>query len=97
MTIAERINLHKCGYSKEEIAQLIEEEKNPSAPESDPEQAVEKVVETVQNEQPQNTEILNAIKDLTKAIQVQNLQNAQQKAPDVVTAQDVLTGALKNL
>lgn len=97
MTISERINLHKCGYSKEEIAQLIEEEKNPSTPESDPEQAVEKVVETVQNSQPQNAEILNAIKDLTKAIQAQNLQNAQQKAPEVVTAQDVLTGALKNL
>ena len=97
MTIAERINLHKCGYSKEEIAQLIEAEKNTSEPETNSEQAVEKVVETVQNEQPQNIEILNAIKDLTKAIQVQNLQNAQQKASEVVTAQDVLTGALKNL
>ena len=65
--------------------------------ETDPDQAVEKVVETVQNSQPQNAEILNAIKDLTKAIQAQNLQNAQQKTPEIVKAEDVLTGALKNL
>ncbi len=96
MTIAERINLHKCGYSKDEISQLIEEEKaaNTPTPEETP---VEKVVDNVQNVQPQNAEILNAIKDLTKAIQAQNLQNATQKAPEVVKAEDVLTGALKNL
>lgn len=96
MTISERINLHKCGYSKEEINQLIEDEKtaNTPVPEETP---VENPVENVQNVQPQNAEILNAIKDLTKAIQAQNLQNATQKAPEVVKAEDVLTGALKNL
>lgn len=96
MTIAERINLHKCGYTKEEITALIAEEK----------QAVEKPVETVDNPepqqqpehaQPQNAEILTAINNLTKAIQAQNIQNAQQKAPEIVKAEDVLTGALKNL
>lgn len=96
MTISERINLHRCGYSKDEINQLIEEEKaaNTPAPEEIP---VEKVVDNVQNVQPQNTEILNAIKDLTKAIQAQNLQNATQQAPKIEKAEDVLTGALKNL
>ena len=32
MTILERINLHKCGYTKEEIAALAEEEKNSPVP-----------------------------------------------------------------
>lgn len=96
MTISERINLHKCGYSKEEINQLIEDEKtaNTPVPEETP---VENHVENVQNVQPQNAEILNAIKDLTKAIQAQNLQNATQQAPKIEKAEDVLTGALKNL
>lgn len=92
MTISERISLHKCGYSREEINQLIEAEKAEQTPAEE-----ETPVEDVQNVQPQNTEILNAIKDLTKAIQAQNLQNATQQAPAVVKAEDVLTGALKNL
>lgn len=96
MTITERINLHKCGYSKEEIAALVEEEKTaliePEQPEEKPEQPVKPEVV-----QPQNTEILKAITDLTAAIQAQNLQRAKQDAPEIKTAEDVLVGALKNL
>lgn len=97
MTISERINLHKCGYSKEEINQLIEAEKAEQTPAPENTDPVEKVVENVQDVQPQNAEILSAIKDLTKAIQAQNLQNATQQAPKIEKAEDVLTGALKNL
>ena len=97
MTISERINLHKCGYSKEEINQLIEAEKAEQTLEQQNDDPVEKTVETVEKVQPQNDEILSAIKDLTKAIQAQNLQNATQQAPKIEKAEDVLTGALKNL
>lgn len=101
MTILERINLHKCGYTKEEIAALAEEEKQnpvvdpvepePTEPAADPTPAP--AAEPTTN----NAEILKAIKDLTAAIQTRNINNSQQEPPKVETAEDVLTGALKNL
>lgn len=91
MTIAERINLHKCGYSKEEIAALIAEEKA-AAPET-----VENPDEDGGTEHKGNSEILTAINNLTAAIQAQNLQRAEQNTPLKQTAEDVLNGALKNL
>jgi hypothetical protein len=100
MTILERINLHKCGYTKEEIAALAEEEKQnpvptetaePTEPAADPTSAP--AAEPTTN----NAEILKAIKDLTAAIQTRNINNSQQEPPKVETAEDVLTGALKNL
>lgn len=94
MTISERINLHKCGYTKEEIASLIAEEKaDPDPVPEDPAPAPEPEPQP----QPQNNEILDAIKNLTAAIQAQNLQRAAQNDPEPATPEDVLTGALKNL
>lgn len=96
MTISDRINLHRCGYSKEEINALIAEEKAAPAdpePASDPDPAPAPAAPA----QPQNTEILDAIKNLTAAIQAQNLQRAAQDPASPVTPEDVLTGALKNL
>lgn len=93
MTIAERINLHKCGYSKEEIAALIAEEKE----EHTIEEPASTVEEPTPKVKPENSEILAAINNLTAAIQAQNLQRAEQNTPAKQTAEDVLNGALKNL
>ena len=104
MTILERINLHKCGYTKEEIAAFAEEEKqNPvevaaDPVESEPAPAAEPTEPAPAAEHTTgNAEILKAIKDLTAAIQTRNINNSQQEPPKVETAEDVLTGALKNL
>lgn len=105
MTILERINLHKCGYTKEEIAALAEEEKqnhvevvaDPVEPEpTEPAPAAEPT-ERAPELPNGNAEILKAIKDLTAAIQTRNINTSQQEPPKVETAEDVLTGALKNL
>ena len=105
MTILERINLHKCGYTKEEIAALAEEEKqnpvevaaDPVEPEpTEPTPAAEPT-ERAPELPNGNAEILKAIKDLTAAIQTRNINNSQQEPPKVETAEDVLAGALKNL
>lgn len=105
MTILERINLHKCGYTKEEIAALAEEEKqnlvvvaDPVEPEpTEPAPAAEPTAAPAAEPNAANSEILKAIKDLTAAIQTRNINTSQQETPKVETAEDVLTGALKNL
>ena len=94
MTIAERIQLHRLGYSKEEIAELaaagydpagLEDQHEPEqepqqAPEQEPQQAPE------QDSAPQPvdlTEIRAALEKLTAAIQGANIQQARQpQAPD---------------
>ena len=94
MTIAERIQLHRLGYSKEEIAELaaagydpagLEDQQEPEqepqqAPEQEPQQAPE------QAPAPQSvdlTEIRAALEKLTAAIQGANIQQARQpQAPD---------------
>lgn len=75
MTIAERINLHKCGYTRAEIDALAKEEKeaakNPEpAPEADP-----KPTETPSEEK---DPVLEAIKGLTAAIQATNINKDTQ-------------------
>lgn len=75
MTIAERINLHKCGYTRAEIDALAREEKeaakNPEpAPEADP-----KPAETPAEEK---DPVLEAIKGLTAAIQATNINKDTQ-------------------
>lgn len=106
MTILERINLHKCGYTKEEIAALAEEEKqnpvdvvvDPAEPEqTEPVPAAAPTPTPTTEQTAANAEILKAIKDLTAAIQTRNINTSQQEPQKVETAEDVLTGALKNL
>lgn len=75
MTIAERINLHKCGYTRAEIDALAKEEKeaakNPEpAPETDPKPAENPVEE--------KDPVLEAIKGLTAAIQATNINKDTQ-------------------
>lgn len=75
MTIAERINLHKCGYTRAEIDALAKEEKEAAknsepAPEADPKPAENPVEE--------KDPVLEAIKGLTAAIQATNINKDTQ-------------------
>ena len=89
MTIAERINLHRCGYTKEEINQLAEAEK------AEVETIAADPVEAPTPEQPAtppaaNDSVLDAIKELTKAIYSRNINTTEQPAPNQVTMDDLI-------
>ena len=73
MTIAERINLHKCGYTRAEIDALAKEEKE-AAKNTDPApEADTKPAET--DPKPEEKDpVLEAIKGLTAAIQATNIK-----------------------
>ena len=87
MTIAERINLHKCGYTRAEIDALAKEEKEaketpapaPTEPETPP--------------APAPTEpdpVLEAIKGLTAAIQARNIHEDTQPEAKQETMTDLI-------
>lgn len=87
MTIAERINLHKCGYTRAEIDALAKEEKeaakNPEpAPEADPKPA--------ENPAEEKDPVLEAIKGLTAAIQAANINKDTQPETPKETMNDII-------
>lgn len=92
MTIAERINLHRCGYSRAEIDALAKEEKEAKAAE-DPAPAEETTPTPAPAEETTNDPVLEAIKGLTAAIQASNIN----KTPQPETKQETVTDLLKNL
>lgn len=96
MTIAERINLHRCGYSRAEIDALAQEEKEAKAaeetqPEQDPPEDPAPVQDTTRDAAPDP--VLEAIKGLTAAIQASNIN----KTPQPETQQETVSDLLKNL
>ena len=92
MTIAERINLHKCGYSRAEIEALAAAEKDQVIPDPVPEDpapadptpapATDPVPEDPApadpTPAPATDPVLAAIKELTQAIYAQNINKNQQ-------------------
>ena len=90
MTIAERINLHRCGYSRAEIDALAQEEKESKTTE-------EKAPDTAPAEEkapdPAPDPVLEAIKGLTAAIQASNIN----KTPQPEAKTETVTDLLKNL
>ena len=100
MTIAQRIELRRLGYTKEEINEIIEQEKNPT-PDPDPvAEAVEAVTpDPVVPETPTpdiNSQLLTAITNLTTVLQTQKLNNTPQ--PDSIkpeTPEDIFNSILK--
>lgn len=90
MTISERLQLHKLGYTKEEIKALAEGETptqdNPPTPNPETKPAPGG-----------SSDILTAINNLTAAIQSRNVTTSEQKETKIESAEDVLVGALKNL
>ena len=98
MTIAERINLHRCGYSRAEIDALAKEEKEVKAteepaPAQDTKAAEEPVPAPDHVEEPAPDPVLEAIKGLTAAIQASNIN----KTPQPETKPETVTDLLKNL
>lgn len=102
MTITQRIELRRLGYTKEEIAELAELEKNPpevpEAVEAETEEAppVETVSTPAVSDAPDiQSQLLNAINNLTTVLQTQKLNNAAQPEVKKETADDIFTNLLK--
>lgn len=99
MTIAERIQLHKLGYTKEEIKELINAEFDPKGL-TDPPKEVE---QPEQAEPPKEVEkpavdtqaeILKALQGLTATIQQSNIVKSRQPEQAPETAEDILSKLL---
>ena len=86
MTIAERINLHKCGYTRAEIDALAKEEKETPAhaPAPEPASAPEPAPA------PEPDPVLEAIKGLTAAIQARNIHEDTQPEAKPQTMTDLI-------
>lgn len=108
MTIAQRIELRRLGYSKEEVAEMIEQERaeaeatitaEPVEAVTEPEPApipVEPVIESATANQPTTADLLAAINNLTTALQMQRIATTPQPAAAVQpqTADDIFKGML---
>lgn len=98
MTIGERINLHKCGYTRAEIDALAAEEKKELQqsvqPEADPEEQEETPEDQPEAAAPAvpqpNKEILDAINNLAAVIQSRNVNTQQQPQPPQQTVNDLI-------
>lgn len=100
MTITQRIELRRLGYTKEEIAELAELEKTPEQPApAEPEQPAPAEPEQPAPAEPvpdPQTEILAAINRLTLAIQGNRLNTVEQPIPPKPeTASDIFNNILK--
>ena len=94
MTIAERINLHRCGYSRAEIDALAQEEKEARAAEDQaPTPAEDQAPTPAPAEDQAPDPVLEAIKGLTAAIQASNIN----KTPQPETQPETVSDLLKNL
>lgn len=101
MTIGERINLHRCGYTRAEIDALAAAEKEElqqaAQPEAEPEEAPEAQPEAQPEAAPAasttpqpNKEILDAINNLAAVIQSRNVNTQQQPQPPQQTVNDLI-------
>lgn len=99
----ERIQLHKLGYSKEEINQLAADNYNPAGlteqpapdPEPEPEPAAPDPVPENNPAAADNSAVLAAIKDLTAALQANAIITQPQPEQPKETAEDALFNILK--
>jgi hypothetical protein len=99
MTIGERINLHRCGYTRAEIDALAAAEKEElqqaaqpeaeqeEAPEAQPETATPAALPETPNP---NKEILDAINNLAAVIQSRNVNTQQQPQQPQQTVNDLI-------
>lgn len=88
MTITQRIELRRLGYTKEEISELAELEKAPQP----------EVVPEPEAQQPQNdisSQLLFAINNLTSVLQNQKLNQTAQPEVKQETVDDIFNNILK--
>ena len=97
MTITQRIELRRLGYTKEEIAELAELEKTPEPAEPEPAAPAEPEPAAPAEPAPDpQAEILAAINKLTLAIQGNRLNTVEQPIPPKPeTASDIFNNILK--
>ena len=108
MTITQRLELHRRGYSKDEINELAQQEKDaaaaPAAPEPAPEPAAPAEVEPAQAAEPapaapaqpsELSKVLDALNALTAAMQKQNIQSREQPPVQQETTSDIFNSILK--
>ena len=97
MTIGERINLHRCGYTRAEIDALAAAEKEELQQAAQPEASPEESTDSA-SPQPEaapatpqpNKEILDAINNLAAVIQSRNVNTQQQPQPPQQTVNDLI-------
>ena len=87
MTIAERINLHKCGYTRAEIDALAKEEKEAKETQA-PAQEEKETPASAPASEPDP--VLEAIKGLTAAIQARNIHEDTQPEAKQETMTDLI-------
>ena len=99
MTIAERINLHRCGYTRAEIDALAKEEKEARAEEASTASAQAETTSTTSAQAEttsttsanvENDPVLEAIKGLTAAIQASNINKDTQPPAKTETMTDMI-------
>lgn len=102
MTIAQRIELRRLGYTKEEIAELVELEKAPqpdpepeAPPQPEPEPETPTQPEATQPNNDINAQLLVAINNLTTVLQNQKLNQTAQPEVKQETVDDIFNNILK--
>ena len=99
MTIMERIQLHKLGYTKEEINQLAAENYKPEGLVNPPEEIPEPEAEEINPPAPEpardDSAILAAINNLTAALQANAIKTSAQPEMPKESAEDALFNILK--
>ena len=108
MTIAQRIELRRLGYTKDEVAEMIEQERaefdatvmaEPVEEATEPEAAPISVEPATEQPaaMPSTADLLAAINNLTTALQLQRIATTQQPEAAVkpMTAEDVMNDYLK--
>ena len=83
MTISERINLHRCGYSRAEIDELAKQEREERNQNPEPEKEAP-------NPEPEKDPVLEAINKLTEAIQGSNINRKAQPEKPEQTMDDLI-------
>lgn len=97
MTITQRIELRRLGYSKDEIAELAAQEKE------ELETVQAEPVETAEAPEPpsapenniNNADLLAAINNLTSALQTRKVNTTEQPLAEPETAENIFNNILK--
>ena len=96
MTIAQRIELRRLGYTKEEVQEMAEQESIAATePVTEPVEEAPAAEQTPQQGDPTTVQLLNAINGLTLALQGHKLNTTEQPVAAPESAADIFTNMLK--
>ena len=93
MTIAQRIELRRLGYTKEEVQEMAEQERTAATEPVQEEPAPE--VSAPAAGDPTTAQLLSAIQGLTLALQGHKLNTTEQPVAAPESAADIFTNMLK--